>query len=219
VTQSDLDAVQGDGSGGLLSAFVTNNATANTTFGSTDVVSPADSVTVQGAALPGLSVAKDVTSGAEPAAVDDVLVYTITTTNSGNQRVSGITVNYTVTQSDIDVQALTNTARAEGSSPDGTVVGDTGSDAHPLEPDAGAVTVLKELSSGLASAAYTDVGEEIVFTITVTNSGNVTLDTIDVTDSRVAGTCRVGPLAPGASDNSCLFSYQITQDDIDAGEL
>ncbi len=258
VTQEDLDAVQNDGSGGLTSAFVTNNAVAETTFASTEVVSPAQSVTVNGAADPQMTVTKDVTTGNDPAAVGNELTYTITTTNTGNQRISNITVTdplipaltcsidgtvvaspftleaglsgagdavvctgtYTVTQADIDAQSLTNTATSEGASPDGTTVTETANDDHPLVPDSGTLTVLKELTTGVASAAYSDVGEGVSFTITVTNDRVVSLENIRVTDSRVAGTCVIAaPLAPGESDNSCVFVYTITQDDIDAGTL
>ncbi|MGJ8609527.1 MAG: beta strand repeat-containing protein, partial [Octadecabacter sp.] len=258
VTQADLDAVQGDGAGGLTSAFVTNNATAQTTYGSTAVVSPAQSVTVTGAAAPALSVTKDVTTGNDPASVDDELVYTITTTNTGNQRLSGITVTdplipavsctingaaatspftldaglngagevlictgtYVVLQDDIDAQSLPNTATAEGSSPDGTVVTIAATDNHPLVTDSGTLTVLKELTTGDPATAYNDAGEEVSFTITVTNDRLVTLENIRVTDSRVDGTCVIpGPLAPGDSDTSCVFLYTILQSDIDAGSL
>lgn len=258
VTQEDQDAVQNDGSGGLTSAFVTNNAVAETTFASTEVVSPAQSVTVNGAANPQMSVTKDVTTGNDPAAVGNELTYTITTTNTGNQRISNVTVTdplipaltcsidgtvvaspftleaglngagdavvctgtYTVTQADIDAQSLTNTATSEGASPDGTTVTETANDDHPLVPDSGTLTVLKELTTGVASAAYSDVGEGVSFTITVTNDRVVALENIRVTDSRVPGTCVIaGPLAPGESDNSCVFVYTITQDDIDAGKL
>ena len=38
-----------------------------------------------------------------------------------------------------------------------------------------------------------------------------------MTDSEVAGSCDVGVLAPGASDDACTFIYQVQQSDIDAG--
>ncbi|AKS45755.1 conserved repeat domain-containing protein [Octadecabacter temperatus] len=263
VTQDDLDAVQGDGAGGLTSAFVTNNAIAETEFtATTTVVSPAQTVTVDGSAEPELTTAKDMTDGPAEAAVGDVLGYTITTTNTGNQRVSGITVNdpliptltctidgtsvtspftleaglngageelvcvgtYEVTQDDIDAQvALENTATAEGSSPDGTLVQpDPAVHEQDLITDTGAVSVEKNLTPGSA-ATYTDAGQPVSFTITVTNSGDVTLRDIVVTDDFPDGStasCTIaGPLAPDESDSSCIFVYQIQQEDIDAGEL
>ena len=48
------------------------------------------------------------------------------------------------------------------------------------------------------------------------NTGNITLNSTNVTDDLVAGTCTVGALAPGASDSSCQFVYIATQADIDA---
>jgi len=125
-----------------------------------------------------------------------------------------------VTQDDIDAQSLTNTATAEGASPDGAVTTAQGSDDHPLVEDDGAVTVEKNLTTGTPAAAFTDVGQPVSYTITVTNSGLVTLENIRVTDSIVPGTCTIaGPLAPGASDTTCVFVYSVMQDDIDTGSI
>jgi uncharacterized repeat protein (TIGR01451 family) len=244
VTQADLDL-----------GFVTNVAYGQTIFAPAaatpvTVQSQTDSVTVLAATAPALTVAKSVTAGANPAAVGDVLTYTITTTNSGNQTVSGITVSdplipslscsiggtpvtlpatlsptgaldctgtYTVTQADVDAQSLSNTATAEGSNPQGALVSATGSDTHPLATPAPAITVVKQVVSPLNTPTYTGPGQPVVFGVTVTNTGNVTLGSTDVTDSLVAGTCSVGTLAPGASDSSCQFTYTTTQADVDAG--
>ncbi len=88
VTQADLDRV----GPGAVTGFVTNNASAETTFGSATIVSPPAQVTVPGAANPELTVTKAVTTGPNPAAAGDTLTYTITTANTGNQTVSGIVV-------------------------------------------------------------------------------------------------------------------------------
>ncbi len=245
VTQADLDR-----------GFVTNEATATTTFApgtpnQVDVVSPSSTTTVNAATSPALTVAKAVTAGPNPADLNDVLTYTITTTNSGNQTISGIVVsdpllpvlsctvggipapanitlapteqvictgNYTVTQADLDTQDLaapvvSNTATAAGSNPQGGPVSNTGSTTHPLVASNPSVSVSKAFTNGVP--AFTDVGETVEFTITVTNTGNVTLASTEVTDNLVPGTCSIGALAPGAVDTTCTFTYAITQADID----
>ena len=244
VTQADVDR-----------GFITNEATATTTFApgtanEVNVISPSSTTTVNAVTTPALTVTKDVTTGADPAALNDVLTYTITTTNTGNQTVSGIVVadpllpaltctvggaaapanivlapteavictgDYTVTQDDIDAQDLPNTATATGSNPQGGPVTGSGSDNHPLVPDAPAITVAKAFTSG--TPTYASVGEQVEFTVTVTNTGNVTMTSVDVTDDLVAGTCTVGPLAPGQNDNTCTFTYPVTQADIDNGTI
>lgn len=248
VTQADLDR-----------GFILNEATATTIFapGSpnpVNVVSPSDTATVNAATDPAMEVLKEVIAGNNPAALNDVLTYRITTTNSGNQTISGITVTdplipaltctvggaaapanivlaptetvicegtYTVTQTDLDTQVLgaaivENTATSEGSNPQGGVVAGTASTTHPLQPSSPAMTVEKTFTSG--SDEFTAVGQNIEFSVEVTNTGNVTLASIDVTDDLDPGvTCTVGPLAPNASDTTCRFNYTITQDDIDNG--
>lgn len=126
---------------------------------------------------------------------------------------------YTVTQDNIDDQSLENIATASGTSPDGTSVETTGSVTHPVADDAPGVTIVKDLVSGDPATAYAAVDDVLQFRMSVTNSGNVTLTSIDVTDSLVAGTCTVGPLAPGDTDNTCLFNYTVLQGDLDNGTI
>ncbi len=248
VTQADLDR-----------GFILNEATATTIFAPAspnpvNVVSPSDTATVNAATNPALDVLKEAIAGNNPAALNDVLTYRITTTNSGNQTISGITVTdplipvltctvagvaapanivlaptetvicegtYTVTQTDLDTQVLgaavvENTATSEGSNPQGGVVTATASTTHPLQPSSPAMTVVKTFTSG--SDKFIAVGQNIEFSVEVTNTGNVTLASIDVTDDLDPGViCTVGPLVPNASDNTCRFNYTITQDDIDNG--
>ncbi|MCW5521242.1 DUF11 domain-containing protein, partial [Aureitalea sp. L0-47] len=64
-------------------------------------------------------------------------------------------------------------------------------------------------------------GDTITYAFTVTNTGNVTLSNVVVTDPLV--TMAGGPivsLAPGASDSTTFTAtYVITQADIDAGQF
>jgi large repetitive protein len=251
VTQADLDR-----------GFVTNNASARTvlapgTPNALPVQSPSDTVTVNAVGNPELTVAKAVTAGANPAQIGNVLTYTITTTNTGNQTISGVSVSdpliptlactvggiaapinvvlapggalictgtYTVRQADIDAQVLDggvvvlpNTARATGSDPQGATVQDTGSTTHPLAVANASIATVKviEPSPGTGDA-FTTLGQQVDFRVTVTNSGNITLTNIRVTDDLApSASCTVASLAPTASDSSCTFSYAVTQADLD----
>lgn len=138
------------------------------------------------------------------------------------------TGSYEVQQSDLDDQpagatapVITNTAEALANDPSGAAIPPAnGSTDHPLAPNAPGVTLLKELfPDPAADPAFTAVGDILTYRITVTNSGNVTLSSVDVTDSLVAGTCVTGAIAPGDNDQSCFFEYTVDQADIDAGEV
>lgn len=242
VVQADVDR-----------GFVTNNATVSTVYGApgseTNVVSPNASATVMAITTPALTVDKIVSAGPSPALAGDILTYRITTTNTGNQTISGVavsdamvgplvctdggspapanvvlapnggvvcTASYTVTQSDIDAQVLTNTATARGADPQGGTV--TGSDAvtHPVAAAAPLVEVSKAITPPPGpDDAFSLLGQPVRFVVTVRNTGNVTLTSTKVTDDLVPGPCTVGPLSPGASDSSCAFTYLVQQSDLD----
>ena len=65
----------------------------------------------------------------------------------------------------------------------------------------------------------TDAGDTVTYTFTVTNTGNVTLTNVVVTDPLVTVTGSPIPsLAPGVSDAvSFTAAYLLTQADVDAG--
>ncbi|MDO6590181.1 MULTISPECIES: DUF7507 domain-containing protein [Rhodobacterales] len=139
------------------------------------------------------------------------------------------TGSYLVTQDDIDDQTVgdamtavfTNTATATANDPFGVALDPVSDDAdHPLDPALPELTILKELiPDPAADPAYENVGDVLRFRMTVTNTGNTTINAIEVTDSLVAGTCDIATLAPGDQDLTCLFDYVVEQSDIDAGEV
>ncbi len=65
-------------------------------------------------------------------------------------------------------------------------------------------------------------GDPIVYTITATNNGDVTLTDVQIseslTDATVVGTCPAATLAPTAT-TICQFTYTAKQSDVDAGSL
>ncbi|WP_162230659.1 DUF7507 domain-containing protein, partial [Nitratireductor soli] len=138
---------------------------------------------------------------------------------------------YTITQADIDAGSFENTASAMAKDPDGNDVtadsnppGGAPGDPTVVELDqAGAHTLVKEGTLADANSnGRPDAGEVIDYTFTVTNTGNVSLTNIAVSDDKatVSGSPIAGPLAPGAVDSTSVTgTYTVTQADIDAGNV
>ena len=83
-----------------------------------------------------------------------------------------------------------------------------------------------EIVKGASPKSYSAVGDEIVYTVTATNTGVATLTNVDISDDLIDGlddwTCVPGnPVATLASGESivCTATYTITQADIDAGQV
>lgn len=126
---------------------------------------------------------------------------------------------YTVTQDDIDhSDSIDNIATATGTPP-----GENPED--PVSPpDEENVPVKKDSSISLEKLAdtstYSAVGEEVVYTFTVTNTGNTTLTDVKVDDETFQ--VEIGldetTLAPGESTTGS-YTHTITQSDLDKGEV
>ena len=176
-----------------------------------------DSETVNFTQAPAMTVLKSVTSSG-PYAVGETITYDILVTNSGNVTLDNVTVTdpnatigactpvqgsslvpaasmscpatYVVSQADLDAGSFTNTATAD--SDQTAPVDDSETVTFTQAP---AMTVLKSVTS---SGPYA-VGGTITYDILVTNSGNVTLDNVTVTDPNATiGACYTCPgLFPG----------------------
>jgi len=174
--------------------------------------------------------------------VGETITYHFTVTNTGNVTLHGVTVTdpkvtvtggpttldvgeadnttfsgtYTLTQADIDAGDVDNTATAD-SDESGPASGST---TVPL-PQAASLTISK---SGTFNDTNTDgnadVGETITYHFTVTNTGNVTLHGVTVTDPKVTVTGGPTTLDVGEADNTTFSgTYTLTQADIDAGDV
>ncbi|OWY19726.1 hypothetical protein C7N43_26110, partial [Sphingobacteriales bacterium UPWRP_1] len=149
---------------------------------------------------------------------------------------------YTITQADMNTGYVQNTATVTGTAPNGTSVtdiSDAGNDAvetasgngtvngnptddptvQPLNQTP-AIQLYKTISSITDNApAGIGVGDVINYAFTVTNTGNVTLTNVTVTDPLV--TVVGGPIAsmlPGASNGTTFTAtYTITQTDVNTG--
>ena len=229
VTQDDLDA-----------GSYWNQACVDDGEGGADEV--CDDVTTTGEQDPELSIDKvDLTGTFDQ--VGDVISYTIVATNTGNVTLHDVvvtdpnvsdlactpttpvdlapgeqiscTASHTVTQEDIDAGSFWNQACVD----DGQGGADKACDD---------VTTTGEQNPELSidkvdeTGGFDSVGDVIDYSIVATNTGNVTLHDVVVTDPNVSDLeCTPATpvdLAPGESI-SCTASHTVTQDDLDAGSF
>ena len=129
---------------------------------------------------------------------------------------------YSTTQQDVDNGSITNTGTASGTAPSGAVVTamsttTVGAVQNP------AVTISKSANPTTVTAA----GQTIGYSFVVTNTGNVTLSNIAVTDAQSVASedadlspilCPDASLAPQGFE-TCTATYTVTQADMDAGSI
>jgi uncharacterized repeat protein (TIGR01451 family) len=130
-------------------------------------------------------------------------------------------VTYTVTQADILSGAVNNIARATGTPPTGPPV-DSPPDTTSTPTPARAAISLDKRAGAIADpdANGVDVGDTIEYMFVVTNTGNVPLDPVQVSDPKAgAVACPSGPLAPGADMTCTAAPYVLTQADVDRGSI
>jgi len=231
VQQADVDA----------GTPVTNTATASATpaRGTLAPVTQGASITTE-AASPMLTIAKSVSGSATYAAVGDTVDFDYLVTNTGNVEVSTVMVSddkiasvscpsgmlapganvtcsatYTVTQADLDAGSVTNTATANATPVRGTL--------SPSAPDTATITATQSPALTIVKTAldtsFAAVGDTLEFEYLVTNTGNVEISAISLTDDKVASvSCPVTTLAPTGS-TTCTGTDTVDQADIDAGSV
>jgi len=137
------------------------------------------------------------------------------------------TATYTTTQTDVDNGSICNTGTATGTPPQGQDVTDQSSLCVPAEQSP-SISVVKTADVPTVSV----VGQVVTYTFLITNTGNVTLHDVDLTDAQVAPsldsslgpiTCTTGTngsitLAPQATD-TCSATYTVTQADLTNGSI
>jgi uncharacterized repeat protein (TIGR01451 family) len=128
------------------------------------------------------------------------------------------TATYTDTQADIDAGSITNTATVTATPPLGV--------APPVSPpssvtvpavETAALTLVKSATPSLVTGA----GQVVTYRFAITNTGNVTLTHVTVTDPMSglsAVNCPDATLAPAAS-MTCTATYTTTQDDVARGYI
>ncbi|TDE94818.1 DUF11 domain-containing protein [Occultella glacieicola] len=130
------------------------------------------------------------------------------------------TATYELTQADVDAGGVTNVATATGNPP--------GSDVPVTSPPS-ETTVGSEPAPGLSAvktsspASVAAAGDVITYSFLLTNTGNVTLSDVAPVEGEFSGTgelsdieCPTTTLAPG-EDVTCTATYEVTQEDVDAG--
>jgi uncharacterized repeat protein (TIGR01451 family) len=130
---------------------------------------------------------------------------------------------YTVTQADVDNGGVTDTATASGSTPSGGTVSSPPAQAQvPSVPNPQVAIQKIAAVSPAADQPAAKAGDTIDYSYKVTNTGNVTLRSVSVSDP-AAGTVNcptpAAPgLAPGAAETCAAATpYTVTQADVDAG--
>ncbi|MER5645461.1 hypothetical protein [Streptosporangium sp. NPDC002524] len=241
VTQADINA-----------GSVVNTATASGTTPTGAVTgSNASTATVTAAAVPSLTLVKTASPSTVTAAGQTV-TYSYLVTNTGNVALTNVGVTdtaspgsgvpevitcpvttlaprasttctgtYVVTQAGVDAGSIVNTATASGTPPTGPPVTSPSSTATVTATPNPGLTLAKSATPGRVSTA----GQTITYSYLVTNTGNVTLRGISVTDTSVRRsgvpaviTCPVTTLAPRAS-TTCTGTYAVSGADIDAGSI
>ncbi|MDX5337879.1 MAG: DUF11 domain-containing protein, partial [Cyclobacteriaceae bacterium] len=166
----------------------------------------------------------------------DVIIYTLTVTNTGNAILNNVTVvdpltgfnqnigslaggqssnletSYTATQSDIDAGSILNVATANGVANNSQVSAQAEAVVTAIQNPAINIEITDN------NPVLTNPGDEIPYTIVVTNTGNVTLENVTVVDTVTGTVVNVGTLAPGES-KTIEANYPITQEDIDRGSV
>ncbi|MCA3573782.1 MAG: DUF11 domain-containing protein, partial [Aestuariivirga sp.] len=128
--------------------------------------------------------------------------------------------SYDLTQNDVNSASLTNTAAGEFKPPYGANVRDDGSVVTPLTASP-SITLVKTADASKVSDPAA-IGEEITYSFTVTNNGNVTLTDITLTDPKVdiPPDLKIAALEPGQSDSGTFTArYFLKQEDLDARKV
>jgi uncharacterized repeat protein (TIGR01451 family) len=183
-----------------------------------------------------LSITK-VTTSTSYSTVGDVVTYTLVATNSGGVALTGVTITdpnatmsgcapvsldpgqsltcsaaHVVTQADLDRGSVVNTASVTGASPTGSTI--SASSAAVVVPAARVATL--SLTKSTSSDTFAKVGDTIAYTISATNTGNITLVNVQISDpNAVLAGCAPTDLAPGQT-LTCIAVHTVTAADLAA---
>ncbi|WP_291083328.1 Ig-like domain-containing protein [Flavobacterium sp. BFFFF1] len=186
--------------------------------------------------------------------VGEPVNYTFTVTNTGNVTVNDIVVNdaltqtvlvpllpstlqpgqigvltatYLITQNNINLGMVVNSASVTGNDPNGATVSDVSDEGDPANGDDNPtivplnivpqLTLIKTAVVGGTGA----IGDTITYTFTVTNTGNVSVSNIVINDALTGSVNLIvapSTLAPGQI-GLATATYVITIADMDAGQV
>ena len=176
--------------------------------------------------------------------VGDKVTYTVVVTNNGNVTVTGIalsdtlvdlpdadkaigdlaaeetktvTYKYTVTQADVDAGKIENTATATGKDPNNNDITNDSSVTVRTDSSKPGINVTKTADK----TSKIKQGDKVTYTITVKNTGNVTLNNVKVADTLVSfsgKTDTINSLSPGGTV-TFSYKYTATAANIEAGKI
>ncbi len=134
---------------------------------------------------------------------------------------------YTVVQSDVDTGAVTDTATATGTDNAGDVSAPSNPSTATVLTVTGNASVSITKSATVSPAAdqsAVKVGDTIQYSYTVTNTGNITLTSVAVSDPTAGSVSCPIPAAPGllpGASEICNADqpYIVAQSDVDAGSV
>lgn len=129
------------------------------------------------------------------------------------------TGTHVVSAAEALASTLVNTATATALSGSTTITSNVGTATAAITAANPLMTITKTGAlSDTSGNGQADVGETIVYSFAVKNTGNVTLTTVTVTDPRVTGIAPASAtIAPGATANFSANPYTVTQADINTG--
>ncbi len=180
----------------------------------------------------------------------DTIDYTFTVTNTGNVPIDDVDIDddlltgpvtcaptrlvpgagatcdaapYVVTDSDELAGAVANVATATGVDPDGDPVRSAEATTTTPTPQAVPAMTMDKLAAAPVDVdgnGRLDAGDTVAYTFAVTNTGNVPLADVTVTDPMVGQvTCPAGRLAVDATVVCTAAPYVITRADADRGSI
>ncbi len=231
-TQADVDI-----------GSITNTGTAAGQPPTGSPVTASSTLTIPASQTPAITVKKSAspTSFSQPGTV---ITYSYLVTNTGNVTLTNVavadalpglspinchgvttlaplasqtcTATHITTQADVDHGGITNTATVTGDPPIGSPVNDSSNVTTPAVQ-----TPNIEIAKTASISSFSGPGIEVTYHYQVTNTGNVTLDPVTVTDPMPglsALSCAFTLLPPGGS-GACTATYTTTQANVDAGGL
>ncbi|OAN38065.1 beta strand repeat-containing protein [Microbacterium sp. H83] len=242
LTQADVDA-----------GAVANSATATALPPSGARVSQTRSSTLPVAPSGALTVLKSGSVTAGSGGVGSTVTYSFSVTNNGNVTLSQVALadplvglsaitytwpgtagtlapgqtvqgraTYTVRQADVDAGAVTNTASASARTPGGASVSGSSPTTRVNTVAAAPASTTSKTATVSGTAA---VGDVVTYTLRTTNTGNVTLTGVSISDTLPGLSAlsyswpgAAGTLAPGQTATA-VATYTIRQTDVNAGAV
>jgi uncharacterized repeat protein (TIGR01451 family) len=137
-------------------------------------------------------------------------------------QVATFVATYDVTQADVDAGSVNDSATATGTPPSGPAVTSNPSSASVPTDQSPALSIVKSATvSPAGDPDAAQLGDTIAYSYLVTNTGNVDLNAVAVSDPSGGPTsCPSTTLAPAASETCTATNlYSVTQADVDVGSV